>query len=98
MLSSSERDGLCRESQSDGHRYIVIHIQGLLVVYDVGVLELDLLHLGIFIGLLVDNLAFDGLELAINHSLDRRGVFCRLDGHDDTPSSDAGRGLTLTIG
>ena len=38
-------------------------------MHDVGVLELDFLHLGILFGLLVDDFSVNGLELAVEHGL-----------------------------
>ena len=52
-------------------------------MHDVGVLEGDLLHLRVLLGLLVDNLALNGLELAVEHRLDGGGVIGRLNGHTD---------------
>ena len=71
MFGGTHCDVLSREGQSDGHRHVIVHVQCFLVVNDVGVFELHLLHLGIFISLLVDELAFDGLELAVEHRLNR---------------------------
>ena len=48
---------------------------------DVGLLELDFLHLCILFGLLVDDFSVNGLELAVEHGLNGRRVFCRLHGH-----------------
>ena len=35
-------DKLSGECECDGHRHVVVHVKSFLVVYDVGVLELDL--------------------------------------------------------
>ena len=48
---------------------------------DVGLLELDFLHLCILFGLLVDDFFVNGLELAVEHGLNGRRVFSKLHGH-----------------
>ena len=73
-LRIAHRDGLRREGHRNGHRSLVLNVQRLLVVDDVRILEADLLHLRILLCLLVDDLALDGLELAVEHGLDGRRV------------------------
>ena len=46
-------------------------------MYDVGVLELNLFHLGILFGLLVDDFSVNGLELTVEHGLNGRRIFGR---------------------
>ena len=46
-------------------------------MHDVGVLELNLLHLCILFGLLVDDFSVNGLELAVEHGLNGRRIFGR---------------------
>ena len=58
-------------------------------MHDVGVLELDFLHLGILFGLLVDDFSVNGLELAVEHGLNGSSVFGRLHGHGHSSARNA---------
>ena len=58
-------------------------------MHDVGVLELNLLYLCILFGLLVDDFSVNGLELAVEHGLNGRRVFCRLHGHGYSSARNA---------
>ena len=56
---------------------------------DVGILERNLLHLGILLALLVDDLPLNRFELAVEHGLDSGSVIRGLDGHADAAAGDA---------
>ena len=88
---------LRRERHRDRHGNVVGRVQRLLVVNDVGVLELDLLHLGVLVRLLVDDLTVDRLELVVEHSLDGRRVLRRLDRHRHVTTRNARGGLALGV-
>ena len=86
-----------RERHRDRHGNVVGRVQRLLVVNDVGVLELDLLHLGVLVRLLVDDLAVDRLELVVEHSLDGRRVLRGFDRHRHVPTRNARGRLALGV-
>lgn len=96
-LGVAHRDVLRREGHGDGHRHFVVHVECLLVVDDVGVPEVYLLHLRVLVGLLVDDLAINGLELAVEHGLDGRGVLRGLHRDAHASAGDARRGLALAV-
>lgn len=64
---------------------------------DVGVPEVDLLHLGVLLGLLVDDLTVNRLELAVEHRLDGRGVVRRLHRDAHATAGDARGRLPLAV-
>ena len=45
-----------------------------LIVRDIGILELDLFHLGFLVSLLVDELAVNSLDLVVEYFLDGRRI------------------------
>ena len=89
QLGIAHGDVLSRESHGDGHGSLVVDVERLLVVDDVGILERNLLHLGVLLALLVDDLTLDRLELAVEHGLDSGSVVRGLDGHADAAAGDA---------